>query len=60
MTRTQQYLTEAQKFLDYNEDAGPLARLNVLRDMALVAAQEDLIEQLEELVYQQEKRNRQP
>lgn len=49
MTRTEQYLEEAQSFLDYNEDAGPLAHLSVLRDMALVRLQLDQLEQLKNL-----------
>lgn len=54
MTRTEQYLEEAQKFLDYNEDAGPLAHLNVLRDLAQLEALNRQADWLEELVYKKE------
>ena len=47
MNRTTEYLEEAQSFLDYNEDQGPLVRLSIQRDMALVELQARQLEQLE-------------
>lgn len=53
MTRTEQYLEEAQAFLDKGHftDAEK-ERLSVLRDMALLEVQTRQADSLEELVYQ--------
>lgn len=54
MTRTEQYLEEAQSFLDKGHfTEAEKERLAVLRDLAQIEALNRQADSLEELVYQQ-------